>query len=1217
MNSNHDHPPGTTARPPAAWIALGGAAVAAAGAILSTLMGSAVGEGELYASGAGCAPHGAGLCVLLCAAGIISAVRGRRGLATSFGAAAVVLAGVTLADQSFSLGVGAACARLGPWSAGGDRAVPAYPVAGLLLAAVGVLLAARRSVSPRGVAAMATVGAGAGTLGGVSLVGCAVDLAQTEALCASPFSAFSIGTALLGIGTAVIAVAVLHASRLAVPRVPAAWIAGAAVLTGALCMSQALRQQEHAAIRAMCARAAVNKLNLVAAEIEDRRDALAHMARRWEARGGTPVEEWRQDAAAHLKHWRGCRALAWVDSAGILRWIEPDAGHESAIGLDLRNERLRRELLQRCDEERRAVVGPCLTLVSGLWGFLSAAPLTIKDRPDGYLVLAHGMSDLFDALPSGAVEATNLAVSVNGVERYRSESESSPRTAAFEHHGRFVLDQLVLDYVAWPRPATVAAQTSALPTIALVIGSLMACMTGGLVSFWQSSRQQAETLRITTDRYERAVESSRDGVWEWELATNDVYLSAQFTGLLGIPSNELIAAAAELNDRLHPDDQARVLELLRDSVRGGEPFTSEHRLLTRHAGYRWFHSRGIVERNAAGRPTRMTGFVSDIHERKAAELALAERAALVALTAEVNTTLARETRLGDMLDQCCRKIVEHLDAAFVRIWSISADGGTLELQASAGLYTHIDGGHARVPVGQQEIGLIAAERSPHVTNHLLDDSRLHDPQWARREGLAAFAGYPLLLGDRLLGVMALFSRQPFADATLQTLAPLSESIALGIDRIQSEEMLRRTNAAMLDATQSLDKAMLQLSDAKELADAASQAKSEFLANMSHEIRTPMTAILGFADLLEEDGDSPATAANRLDAIRTIKRNADHLLSIINDILDVSRIEAGKMTLDRVQVSPRQINSDILELLRVRAEAKGLSLTAEYLGDVPATIETDPLRLRQVVINLVGNAIKFTEAGGVRLVSRFLDDGSGTAGFMQYDVIDTGIGMTDEQAARLFEPFSQADTSTSRRFGGTGLGLTISKRLAELLGGEVELVETKEGLGTRFRATIRIEAALFAQGCAEMDISESARRRAPAPEAASTEALKGYRVLLAEDGPDNQRLISTVLRRGGAEVEIADNGRIAVDAVERDRHAGRTFDVIFMDMQMPEMDGYAATSLLRERGYEGRIIALTAHAMAGDRDRCISAGCDDYLTKPIDRKKLLAAVISSRAAVSVG
>ncbi len=427
------------------------------------------------------------------------------------------------------------------------------------------------------------------------------------------------------------------------------------------------------------------------------------------------------------------------------------------------------------------------------------------------------------------------------------------------------------------------------------------------------------------------------------------------------------------------------------------------------------------------------------------------------------------------------------------------------------------------------------------------------------------------------------------------------------DRKRAEEKLRESNAIIVEAlrrekraSMELEMAMAQLEAAKEEALAATQSKSEFLANMSHEIRTPMTAIMGFTENMLDPGLSDS---DRLDAIYTVRRNGEHLLQLINDILDISKIEAGKLDVERVRCPIVQLVAEVESLMRVRVHAKKLLFNVEYIGPIPETIESDPLRLKQILVNLIGNAIKFTETGGVRLIIRLVDDASGP--MIQLDVLDTGIGMTAEQVGKLFQPFTQADASTTRRFGGTGLGLMISKRLAGMLGGEIT-VSSEPGEGSLFRLTV-------ATGPLEgvKMLKDPATAAMVRPETAVPTRLAGNelscRVLLAEDGPDNQRLICHVLERAGAKVTVVDNGKLAVGAALAARDEGHPFHVVLMDMQMPVMDGYEATRLLRKKGYAGPVIALTAHAMAGDQQKCIDAGCDDYGAKPIDRRKLIATI----------
>jgi signal transduction histidine kinase/DNA-binding NarL/FixJ family response regulator/HPt (histidine-containing phosphotransfer) domain-containing protein len=407
---------------------------------------------------------------------------------------------------------------------------------------------------------------------------------------------------------------------------------------------------------------------------------------------------------------------------------------------------------------------------------------------------------------------------------------------------------------------------------------------------------------------------------------------------------------------------------------------------------------------------------------------------------------------------------------------------------------------------------------------------------------------------------------------------------------------------LLAQSRLLEQAYLTIRQGKEAAEAANVAKSQFLANMSHEIRTPLTAILGFAENLLQ----PAmTDAERRTSVKTIVRNGEHLLEIINGILDLSKIEAGRLEIERMRVSTVQLAADVISIMRVRADAKNLPLNLRFDGPVPETILCDPTRLRQILLNLVGNAIKFTTTGGVELVVDLVD-GAGKMPHLRFRIIDTGIGLTREQAAKLFQPFTQADGSTTRKFGGTGLGLAISRHLARLLGGDVTL-ESVPGQGSVF--SVIIDPGPL-QSVTLLDRVDEALAFEPEVAVADLSTVRlSARILLAEDSPDNQALISSFLQKLGAAVTIACDGREAVERALAAQSTAEQFDLVLMDMQMPELDGLEATRTLRGHKFAAPIIALTANAMGGDQQRCLDAGCSDYATKPIDRPRLVAQILS--------
>ncbi len=448
--------------------------------------------------------------------------------------------------------------------------------------------------------------------------------------------------------------------------------------------------------------------------------------------------------------------------------------------------------------------------------------------------------------------------------------------------------------------------------------------------------------------------------------------------------------------------------------------------------------------------------------------------------------------------------------------------------------------------------------------------------------------------ERLL----LTSRIPLRDAGGEVVGVLgvsddvTERKRTEVEMVLFNQRLYHAKEALEAKGEELERARAEATLAQEAAERANQAKGDFLANMSHEIRTPMTAILGYAELLQH-----ADEVDRRGHIATIRRNGEHLLHVINDILDFSKIEAGKLTVEHIECDPSLIARDVVTLFADAAVEKGLALTLGFDGPIPRTIRSDPTRLRQVLLNLVSNAVKFTQSGRIDLQ---LGMAAGEeAGRLRFGVRDSGIGITPEQRETLFAPFTQADGSTTRKFGGTGLGLSISRRLAEMLGGGLDLIESGTS-GSTFALTVGIgpmDALQWVEGGEAVFEHEPDEEPCPHP-------AGGGRLLIAEDGRDNQRLFRHILTTAGYDVTLADNGQMALDEVLAAWEVGTPFDAVLMDMQMPVMDGYAAARALRDAGQTLPIIAVTAHTMAGDRQKCLGAGCDDYVTKPLDRQRLL-------------
>ena len=376
-----------------------------------------------------------------------------------------------------------------------------------------------------------------------------------------------------------------------------------------------------------------------------------------------------------------------------------------------------------------------------------------------------------------------------------------------------------------------------------------------------------------------------------------------------------------------------------------------------------------------------------------------------------------------------------------------------------------------------------------------------------------------------------------------------------------------------------------LRTAKEKAEGADRAKSEFLANMSHEIRTPMTSILGYSQLLR---DNNLAKTDREAFVETIHKNSEHLLGLINEILDISKIESGKFVLQKEHCLTRKFFDDVISLMKASAQEKHLSLDISFKSDLPKLIYTDTLRLRQALLNLIGNAIKFTNEGGVKVEVELHELKERWK--LTVVVSDSGIGIPADMLEAVFKPFSQADSSFTRRHGGTGLGLTITLRIAEAMGGRME-VQSGEGKGSQFMFQVYVDKVESVKVRPASDIHLL--------EGGKFEGRIDAKILLAEDGADNQRLLTHILEHAGANVDVAENGLQVLEKL-----SGNSYDMVLMDVQMPVMDGLQAAKEIRKNKNPIPIIAVTAYAMQRDEGMCLKAGCDDFISKPIDAHILL-------------
>jgi PAS domain S-box-containing protein len=698
-------------------------------------------------------------------------------------------------------------------------------------------------------------------------------------------------------------------------------------------------------------------------------------------------------------------------------------------------------------------------------------------------------------------------------------------------------------------------------------------------------RQTEEALRQSEERFRGTFENAAVGIAHTDATGRFLRLNEKFCAIVGYPREELLQRT--FHDITYPDDLAASLEPFAVLMRGESPdFGLEKRYVRKDGSLVWAELFVSLQRDAAGRPAYAIAVIQDISERKRLEGELrqakeaeAERARLAELGRDVGIALTQGDTLRETLQPCAEAMVRYLDAAFARIWWLPPGSDVLELQASAGMYTHLDGPHAHIPVGQLKIGRIAQDCRPVLTNEVQSDECISDPGWARREGMVAFAGFPLVVKDRPLGVLGMFSRRPLSRAVLQALESVAGVIALGIERKQQEAELRR---------------------AKEAAEAASHAKDEFLANVSHEIRTPMNAILGMTELAL---DTPLTEDQR-QCLKTVKSAADNLLSIINDLLDFSKIEAGKLELDPADFSLRAALGDTLRALSVRAHRKGLELVCDVQPVVPDALVGDAGRLRQVLLNLVGNAVKFTEQGEVVVRVDIEDRATSEAEIgLRFTVSDTGIGIPRDKQESVFRAFEQEDTSTTRKYGGTGLGLTIASRLVGLMGGKIS-VDSEPGRGSTFGFTARFGL--------QADLPEPAVAQPPV-------LLRDLPVLIVDDNATNRHILDKWLNSWQMKPGAAADGLTALDALWHGAACGRPYALVLLDARMPDVDGLTLAAQIRQRGELAatRVILLTSGDRPGDLARSRELRVDAHLLKPVQQDELLETIyrVMSRQMVS--